>query len=80
MESLKIYPNPHPGIFSIEWNDANYSEYSIEVFNMIGKPVYTKQHAQPGITQVDISDQAKGIYFVQLQAGDNVVTEKVVYQ
>jgi hypothetical protein len=80
VESLKIYPNPHPGIFSIEWNDANYSEYSIEVINMIGKPVYTKQHAQPGITQVDISDQAKGIYFVKLQAGDNVVTEKVVYQ
>jgi hypothetical protein len=77
---FNIYPNPHPGIFSIEWNDANNSEYSIEIINMMGKLVYTKRHVLPGITEVDISGQAKGIYFVKLQAGDKVVTDKVVYQ
>jgi hypothetical protein len=79
-KSFRIYPNPHPGIFTIEWNDETISEFIIQVFNMMGKPVYTRQHAQPGKTQVDISNQAKGIYFVKLQAGDKVIKEKVVYQ
>ncbi len=79
-ESFTIYPNPHPGIFTIEWNDETISEFTIQVFNMMGKPVYSRLHAQPGINQVDISGQAKGIYFVKLQAGEKVITEKVVYQ
>jgi hypothetical protein len=77
---LKIFPNPHPGIFSIEWYDENISEYSIEVINMMGKRVYIKQHLLSGITQVDISNQAKGIYFLKLKAEDKVITEKVIYQ
>jgi hypothetical protein len=80
LKSLIIYPNPHPGIFTIEWNDETISEFTIQVFNMMGKPVYSRQHAQPGINQVDITEHAKGIYFVTLQSGDKVITERVVYQ
>ncbi|MCD4666033.1 MAG: T9SS type A sorting domain-containing protein [Bacteroidales bacterium] len=33
-----------------------------------------------GKIQIDITLQPKGIYFVKVQAGDKVFTEKVVYK
>jgi len=75
-----IFPNPHPGIFKIQWDDESLSHYSIEVINSMGSLVYERKNVLPGITEIDISTQPKGIYFVRLQAGEKVITEKVVYQ
>jgi len=76
----RLYPNPHPGIFTINWNGESISQYSIQVMNIMGHLVYERKNLQQGITQVDISTHPKGIYFVKLQAGDKVFTEKVIYQ
>lgn len=77
---LKIYPNPHPGIFNIELYEEGVSDFSVEVLNTMGKTVYQKQNIPAGKTQINITSQPKGIYFVKVQAGENVFTEKVVYR
>jgi len=78
--SLSIFPNPHPGIFAIEWNDPSITEYSLEVINSIGCLVYERKNVLPGITEIDISSQPKGIYFIRIQAGDKIYSEKMIYQ
>ena len=79
-EFFSIYPNPHPGIFNIEIYEEVVAEYEMEVVNMLGKTVYQKQNIPAGKTQIDITSQPKGIYFVKVQAGEKVFTEKVVYR
>jgi len=77
---IKIYPNPNSGIFNIEWYGKIVSEYSIMVVNIIGKPVYYKEHVLPSLNKVDMSGLSKGIYFLKIQVNDKIYTEKVIYQ
>ncbi|MCD4665325.1 MAG: T9SS type A sorting domain-containing protein, partial [Bacteroidales bacterium] len=77
---IKIYPNPNPGIFNIELYEEGILEFSVEVLNSMGKAVYEKQNIPTGKTQINITSQPKGIYFIKVQAGEKVYTEKVIYK
>ena len=79
-KSFSIYPNPHPGIFTVEVYDEEITKYAVQVVNMMGKTVYQKQKIPAGKTRINITSQPKGIYFVKVQAGEKVFTEKVVYK
>ncbi|MEZ5199229.1 MAG: T9SS type A sorting domain-containing protein [Bacteroidales bacterium] len=75
-----IYPNPNSGIFNVEINDSNNNNFTIEVSDMMGTRVYFIEHLQAGIIQIDITNSAKGIYFVKILAGGQTFTKKVVYR
>ena len=77
---IYIYPNPSPGTFNIELYDKDISGFTVEVTDMMGTRVYYKNNIEAGITEVDIKNEAKGIYFVKIQAGNKVWLEKVVYR
>jgi hypothetical protein len=47
---------------------------------MIGNVIYKQHNVQAGNTAIDIRNQPKGIYFVKVQAGGKVYTEKVVVE
>ncbi|OQX76970.1 MAG: hypothetical protein B6D61_07935 [Bacteroidetes bacterium 4484_249] len=79
-ENFRIYPNPSPGIFNIELYEEGISNFTVEVTDMMGTMVFYKDNIQTGKTKIDITDSAKGIYFVKIQAGDRVWLEKVVYR
>ena len=78
-ENFNIYPNPHPGIFNIEIYDEEFSVFSLQVINMMGNTVYQKKSIPAGKTKINIKSQPKGIYFLKVQIGEKVYTEKVVY-
>lgn len=78
---MNVYPNPSEGSFRISMSNMGVKDASIEVFDAMGKMVYTlsgielsgnKEHL------IDLSDQMEGIYFVRLQAGDHSVYKKLV--
>lgn len=77
---IKIYPNPNQGIFTIEFNENNLSNYSVEVINSIGKTIYKKQNVPMGKYAIDISDQPRGIYFIKIITGTKTYTQKVIYK
>ncbi|HYV90953.1 MAG TPA: T9SS type A sorting domain-containing protein [Chitinophagales bacterium] len=69
---LKAYPNPSSGIFTIEIPlDGNLS---IEIRNVIGELIFSSVHGTPNgeekniqrnlKKQIDLTDQASGIYFL----------------
>lgn len=75
---LSIYPIPTNGKFVI---DTRYNINSIEIFNLVGERIYTDyRFMQPSMKVIDLSCYPKGIYFVEINAGTNRYSKKIVVQ
>lgn len=77
--NISIYPNPNNGEFSLlinEYNQYNNENISYTLYNSIGKVVTTGNIKQQ-ITPLNISNNANGMYLLQLRIGDIVKTRKV---
>lgn len=69
--TVSIYPNPSAGIFSL---NAPFVINKIEVYDVFGRIVYS-EFATAGIKDVDISEQANGVYFLKCysQTGETAI-------
>lgn len=75
-----IFPNPSNGKFQFEVNGLDFEKNSTcIVYNMTGETIH-----QSTITNkkfdIDLSDQTNGIYFVQINNGQSILTNKIVIQ
>lgn len=55
----------------------------IELYNLLGVKLYTETlNDFSGVQEkeIDLSNFAKGIYFMQVRFGDKVIVRKVIYQ
>ena len=71
--SFTVYPNPVNNILYINGGNA---EYSYMMYNSIGQ-VVANGSAQ-GTEQISVDGMTKGIYFLRLANGTQVLVEKVV--
>ncbi len=64
--NVSVYPNPSNGVFNFNIEHASVGS-RLQVFNVIGEKVFdeTLTHST-GITSIDLSKQAKGVYFYKL--------------
>ena len=73
-----IFPNPSFGIFTFEQNTLSKTE--IEIHNIIGELIYKTNTKTTQIT-IDLSKEAKGIYFVKTTDNNrNVTNKKIIIQ
>ncbi|MFZ5553473.1 MAG: T9SS type A sorting domain-containing protein [Bacteroidota bacterium] len=83
---LLIYPNPNDGKFvveieSVEWAAAgdSGSKMQIIVTDIFGRVVYEKYiNRNTTKIELDISEQAKGIYFLSLITDEKRITSKII--
>jgi hypothetical protein len=76
---LKITPTiNNSSIFNITLNSSNSQEYSIEVIGASGQIYYQAMIKNNTIKPIDLSKQAKGVYFIRFKNGNNVITKKVI--
>jgi len=68
----KVYPNPTTGLFVVETTSTN-----VVVCDATGRIVYSNQVNGSQI-QIDLTNQASGLYFVKLVENGNVVIKKLV--
>ncbi|MCO6500761.1 MAG: T9SS type A sorting domain-containing protein [Vicingus serpentipes] len=76
--SLLVYPNPFHNQFAVVYELKN-EDATISVYNIIGEEVI-QQAVQQKTTLIDLSNQANGVYFVQVIDGSNRITQKVLKQ
>ncbi len=76
--NIKIYPNPSNGIFNLEINNVENNTYTVKVFDIIGVVVYTKTITGSSYIkeQIDISQNAKGMYFLSIESDNGSVISK----
>ena len=72
--NFNIYPNPSDGVFMIE-SDAPI--FIIKVYNQLGMLVY-RGLTENGKHNIDLSNQANGIYFVEVQNKNSLKTQKLI--
>jgi uncharacterized repeat protein (TIGR03803 family) len=70
-----VYPNPNVGEFFIETSNQT----TVSVINALGQTVLT-QELTAGRTTINLNDQTKGVYFVQLKNGNSTKIIKVIKQ
>lgn len=65
-ENVLVFPNPSTDIITISVKNNAYEEITIKCFDVIGKQILEVKTFNK-ITQIDVSQFSKGIYFIQLQ-------------
>ena len=77
VDDYKLFPNPTTGKFTIQ--TAANKQFSIEVCNVVGEKIY-RSVSNGATTEIDISNQPAGVYFVYLRSGDECAVRKVVVE
>ncbi|MBN2682703.1 MAG: T9SS type A sorting domain-containing protein [Bacteroidales bacterium] len=82
LNNMNIYPNPAKDVAEISFDLASSQEVNVKVFDLTGNLVYQnfegKLPAGKRTAKIDFSSYSSGIYSVQLMAGGNVITKKIV--
>lgn len=77
--SFNVYPNPSNGIFNLNFAEQNKSGI-ITVRDLPGKTILTSTFSNSGNVQLDLSAQAKGIYFVTMENENGISTQRIVVE
>jgi len=72
MEKVKFYPNP----VSNNLNITNLNNTNIEIYNLVGQRIVQYENISGDFT-IEMKEYPDGIYFVKLQNGKSVRTEKI---
>ncbi|HEX8516998.1 MAG TPA: CHRD domain-containing protein [Bacteroidia bacterium] len=77
--SVNIMPNPTQNQITI--NTINKAIGSIEVITLYGQVIYKESYSKNGsgtIATIDLSNYAKGIYFIRINGTDYSVLKKII--
>jgi len=81
---FELFPNPNAGRFQMNWTSLSDQDFQVAVTDARGKVIYTEsvnaRAGQMSELSVDLSDMAKGVYFVQLKGEEGVINRQVVIQ
>lgn len=79
--NFSVYPNPGDGKYTIKvYNSNMYDNATFKVFDMLGNNIYSGV-LTGNKTELDISSQPKGIYFIKLFSKEGFIdVEKLVVQ
>jgi hypothetical protein len=81
---LSFYPNPAKDNVQLSFNLTKKENVNINIYNSIGGLVYSQNQGelQTGNHNVNIklNSFAKGIYFVNVKAGENIITNKLIIE
>lgn len=82
-EGLKIYPNPTPGLFTLEMDNTIMGELIIDIFQETGARIINiKFHKETSHfkTEIDLSDQPAGLYLIGLMLEEYRATRSLVVE
>lgn len=70
---INIFPNPSNGIFTL---NSEIGKGEISIYNLLGEIVFQSTINNPAST-IDLSNQANGIYFVNVKTEKGSYTQKI---
>ena len=78
-QNISVYPNPSNGIVNVSYNFATPTNISINVYNSTGALVASTNNVfgQSGIHNIDLSNQANGLYHVRMMIDGKQVTRTI---
>ncbi len=83
IEKMNFYPNPSNGKFNLSFTLPEKGDTEITILNIDGKVVYKESLPNFSNTydkEIDISKNAKGVYFVKVEQGKHAQVKKIVLE
>ena len=79
LTDLSFFPNPNDGQFTLQYEAPEAGQVEVRINDLSGKEVF-RTIGGNGSQQldVDISDQANGVYLLNLQQGSKSISKKIV--
>lgn len=78
-QQVAVFPNPSTGKFTVSVNIG--SIHAIEIYNAMGTRVFSTFNVKPlAVNVLDLSDLAKGIYFIKIYSGEKIYSEKILME
>lgn len=71
--SFSLWPNPTKNILNI--NSLNETNYSVEIYNLLGKLIFTKENVN---APIDVSSFTSGLYLIKIKAGNGETSQKFI--
>ena len=78
--SLDVLPNPADNQLLLKFNENNPSSVRIKVYNNLGQLVLAQEVANNGEYNLNVSELANGVLYVNLKQGNEEVTKKIIKQ
>ncbi len=75
--SITVYPNPTSGQLILAVTSP-FKNASIGLMNMTGQTIIKNENLSGNLVAFDISEQADGIYFLEIRDGANIARIKIV--
>ena len=83
IENLTIYPNPSRDVFNISFISEEKQNLKVRLVNVIGEQLIAedlKQFIGQYTKEIDLTNKAKGIYFLEIETDDGVINKKLILQ
>ena len=83
INNLSIYPNPSRDIFNVSFTSIDKQDLRVRILNIIGEELVSENLEQfigEYTKQIDLTNNAKGIYFLEITTNNGVVNRKLILQ
>ena len=79
---ITVYPNPCNGAFTLNINNENRDDYSVEIVDIMGKVIYISEFKQVDMLRerIDISRFTKGIYLLKVRLGNETGIKRIIIE
>jgi hypothetical protein len=80
---LAIYPNPSRDIFNISFTSEEIQDLKVRILNILGEELINENLEQfigEYTKQINLSNNAKGIYFLEIEKTDGIINKKLILQ
>jgi len=81
--NLAIYPNPSRDVFNISFTSETIQDLKVRVLNVVGEVIISEdldQFVGEYTKQINLHENAKGIYLLEIETNDGVVNKKLILQ
>lgn len=76
--NISVYPNPSNGKFRFAIDGFQFTnDYKLELYNVVGEKIYQSSITNE-ISDIDISNRIKGIYFIKIFNGQTIWSKKLI--
>ena len=81
--NLDVYPNPSRDVFNISFTSETIQDLQVRVLNIVGEEIVVESLQQfigEYTKQIDLQDNSKGIYFLEITTNNDVINKKLILQ
>ena len=81
--NLDVYPNPSRDVFNVTFTSEEEQTMTVKVVNMVGEEIFTEELTEfvgQYTKAIDMNNQPKGVYFLEITTSTGGVNKKIVLQ